>query len=159
MTALQTELGFSARAVSSEVFGVVRVTSASWLTVKARAEETPSRDTTRASWTPTGASAATVTRNLFASALPSAASLGLAVSLAVENWSSVRSSRFSPVRLTSTVVPTCAPIGIVVSKRGVGRITCWAKAELARANQATPAIILAADLGDMASGCREILSC
>ena len=159
MTALQMELGFSARAVSSEVLVLVRVSSARWLTVNARAEETPSRETTLASCTPTDASAATVTRNLFASGLPSAASLGLAVSLGVENWSSVRSSRFSPVTVTSTVVPSCAPIGIVVSKRGVGRITCWAEAELARENQATPAIILAADLGDMASGYREIPSC
>ena len=159
MVALQTELSFSSSAVSSEAFGFARVTSASLLTVNARAEDTPSRDTNRASCTPTGASAAAVTRNLFASGLPSLPSLGLAVSLGVENWSSVTSSRFSPVMATSTVVPTCAPIGIVVSRRGVGRMTDWAKAEPASANQAIPAKTRTANLGDMASGCREIPSC
>ena len=49
ITALQIEFGLSSSAVSGDVFGLTRVTSGSSPTEKARDDEMPSRDITRAS--------------------------------------------------------------------------------------------------------------
>ena len=67
-----------------------------------------------------------LTVNLF-----SAPATGFAVIFGVENISSLMFSVFSPVIVTSTVVPACPPMGMTVSKRGSGSVTCWAMAEAA----------------------------
>ena len=46
---------------------------------------------------------------------------------------------FSPVIVTSTLVPACPPIGIIVSKRGAGRQTSWASDAAPSQNAIMPA--------------------
>src|SRR4051794_4386978 len=90
-------------AVSTELLGLARVTSGNLPTEKARAEDTPRRDITRASCTPTGASGAMLTVNRVSDAEPSAAITGFAVIFGVENNSALTISRLSPVIVTSTL--------------------------------------------------------
>src|SRR6478609_619841 len=73
-----------------------------------------------------------LTVNRVSDAFPSAPTTGFAVIFGVENNNSLTSSRLSPVIVTSKVVPTCPPIGIIVSRRGRGSVTCWANAGAAR---------------------------
>src|SRR5688572_14111956 len=120
MVALQIELGCSGMAVSTALFGFVRVTSGSVLTEKVRAEETPRRDITRASQTHGAASGAMLTVNLFSTTFPSAPTTGFAVTLGEENKSALTSSIWLPVMATSNVVPACPPMGMMVSRRGSG---------------------------------------
>ena len=71
-----------------------------------------------------------LTVNLF-----SVPATGFAVIFGVENISSLTFSVFSPVIVTSTFVPTCPPMGMTVSRRGSGKVTCWARAETASSVQ------------------------
>ena len=84
---------------------MTRVTSGSPPTEKARDDEIPSRDNTRASCTPWGASAAMVTTNVLASGFPASETFGFAVILGSEKSSSFAPSMFSPVIVTSKLVP------------------------------------------------------
>lgn len=71
---------------------------------------------------------------------------GFAVICGVEKFSSVTSSMFSPVMVTSTLCPACPPIGIMVSKRGSGSVTCCAEAA---AVSKTPAARMSVDFVNM----------
>ena len=67
-----------------------------------------------------------VTTNLFGTGCPSAATTAFAVIFGVEKRSSRDSSMCWWVMLTSTLVPTCPPMGVTVRSLGNGRQTCWA---------------------------------
>ncbi len=67
-----------------------------------------------------------VTTNVLVTAFPASESFDFAVILGWENSSSFAPSMFSPVIVTSKLVPACPPIGNIVSKRGAGRQTSWA---------------------------------
>src|SRR5262245_56900020 len=70
---------------------------------------------------------------------------GMTGSALMPGWLKTRrsgSSRSVPVKPTSTVVPTFAPVGEIVFIRGTGRLLtfcCWAQAGAARARRASAA--------------------
>src|SRR4051794_21837186 len=112
MVALQMEFACSGIAASTVLLGLVRETSGRVLIENARADDTPSRDITRASQTQGSASGAMVTRNLLSEALPSGPITGFAVTFGDENKSALTSSIFSPMIVTSNEVPAWPPMGI-----------------------------------------------
>ena len=110
-------------AVSTELFALVCITSGRWPTEKrARRRDAEPRQHARIV-----DAVRRIRRDGDSELVLRLLRHGLAVILGVENSSSLTSSRFSPVIVTSTLVPACPPIGMTVSRRGAGRQTCWAK--------------------------------
>src|SRR6056297_1960136 len=72
---------------------------------------------------PMGQSSEMVTVYCFGTGWPSASCFAVAVMPGCRKTNSLASSTESPLIVTSKVVPTCPPIGIVVSRRGAGRQT------------------------------------
>ena len=90
--ALQTAAVGNATAVWIVWWAAEQMISGRSPTANARGVDTPSRERIRASCTPTGASDAMVTTNLFGTVCPSAATTGFAVIFGVEKRSSRASS-------------------------------------------------------------------